>query len=146
MRKVVSLQIAIKDQSKMKIDIDCVMQDEEGGFVANCNQGFKDRSRMKIDIGCVLPDEEDCSGEALVGRVDSVLNATATNRGKENSRRRTDQIGEENNAVNVYHNYVSKREFNTYFPWAVSPESIIASAPSRTAIAMSETSALVGVG
>nr|GMD76795.1 hypothetical protein Iba_chr13bCG13640 [Ipomoea batatas] len=42
----------------MKIDIDCVMQDEEGGFVANCNQGFKDRSRMKIDIGCVLPDEE----------------------------------------------------------------------------------------
>nr|GMD81177.1 hypothetical protein Iba_chr13eCG9060 [Ipomoea batatas] len=38
MRKVVSLQIAIKDQSKMKIDIDCVMQDEEGGFVANCNQ------------------------------------------------------------------------------------------------------------
>lgn len=34
----------------------------------------------------------------------------------------------------------------TYFPWAVSPESMIASASSRTAIAMSETSALVGVG
>ncbi len=34
----------------------------------------------------------------------------------------------------------------TYFPWAVSPESIMASAPSRTAIAISDTSARVGVG
>lgn len=34
----------------------------------------------------------------------------------------------------------------TYFPWAVSPESMVASAPALTAIAMSETSALVGVG
>lgn len=38
------------------------------------------------------------------------------------------------------------KEQQTHFPWAVSPESMIASAPSLTAIAMSETSALVGVG
>lgn len=34
----------------------------------------------------------------------------------------------------------------TYFPCAVSPESMIASVPSLTAIAISETSARVGVG
>jgi hypothetical protein len=35
---------------------------------------------------------------------------------------------------------------NAYFPCAVSPESMTASAPSRTAMAISETSARVGVG
>ena len=38
------------------------------------------------------------------------------------------------------------KEQQTHFPCAVSPESMIASAPCLTAIAMSETSALVGVG
>jgi hypothetical protein len=43
-------------------------------------------------------------------------------------------------------NRLKSRKEATYFPWAVSPESMIASAPSRTAMAMSDTSALVGVG
>jgi hypothetical protein len=46
------------------------------------------------------------------------------------------------------HNYkaIYIKDINPYFPWAVSPDSIIASELSRTAIAISETSALVGVG
>lgn len=45
-----------------------------------------------------------------------------------------------------YHFRNEECSWGTYFPWAVSPESMTASAPSRTAMAMSDTSARVGVG
>lgn len=42
--------------------------------------------------------------------------------------------------------FKSQHMLKPYFPCALSPDNMMASAPSRTAMAMSETSALVGVG